>query len=106
MDVDNKSFSVLLTAVWSRESLLLLSSLSSIVPLMRPEKSCSERFWKQSRAPRGLGYEKEARRWKILLLLQASSSKSPSIDNPAELLVLFFGGLNAETYWRRSTRKV
>lgn len=78
---------------------LRVSSSSPAVSLIRSEKSCRERFWKLSRVPRGLGNVREVRRWKILLLGQTSSSMSESMDIPAKLWFLFFGGLSAETYW-------
>lgn len=78
------------------------SSSSPTVNLIRSEKSCSERFWKLSRALRGLGNVREVRRWKILLLDHMSSSMSESMDVPVDLCRVFFGGLSAETYWGKS----
>lgn len=46
----------------------------------------------------GLGYVKEARRWKTLLMAAVSISVSKSMDIPAKLWCLFFGGLIAEMY--------
>lgn len=49
---------------WNMDCLLLLISIwSTTLPLSRSEKSCSERLWKLSRVPRGLGYMREVRRW-------------------------------------------
>lgn len=80
--------------------LLQLSSSSPVVSLILSEKSCSERFWKLSRVPRGLGKVREVRRWKSLFWDHVSSSMSESMDVPVEAwLLLFFGGLSAETYW-------
>lgn len=80
--------------------LLWLSSSSPAVSLTRSEKSCSERFWKLSRVPRGLGKVREVRRWKSLFWDQMSESVSESMDVPVEAwLLLLFGGLSAETYW-------
>lgn len=93
-------FSNLLIPELKMDCLLLrISSSSSVFALSRSEKSCRERFWKLSRVPRGLGYVREALRWKSLLVEQTSSSMSESMDTPAELMCLLFGGLSAETYW-------
>lgn len=80
--------------------LLRNSSSSPAVSLILSEKSCSERFWKLLRVPRGLGKVREVRRWKSLFWDQMSSSTSESMDVPVEAwLLLLFGGLSAETYW-------
>lgn len=86
--------------------LLWNSSSSPTVNLIRSEKSCSERFWKLSRAPRGLGNVREVRRWEILLLDEPSSSMSESMDVPVDLWCFFFGGLSAETYWEKQAGAV
>lgn len=80
--------------------LLRHSSSSPAVSLTLSKKSCSERFWKLSRVPMGLGKVREARRWKSLFWDQMSESVSESMDVPVEAwLLLLFGGLSAETYW-------
>lgn len=100
------SVSGLLIGALKMECLFLRVSRSSpIFALIRSEKSCSERFWKLLRVPRGLGYVSEARRLKILLVDQTSSSMSESMDVPVELGCLFFGGLSAETYWNKQKRE-
>lgn len=97
------SFSGLSVPKLKTDSFLLRISRSSST-LIRLEKSCSERFWKFWRVPMGLGNVREGRRWQSLTVDQASSSMSESVDIPAELWYLFFGGLSAETYWEKQMR--
>ena len=100
------SFSDLLTPKLKRDCLFLwISSSSSTLTLIRSEKSCSERLWKLLRDPRGLGYVREARRWKSPLLDHTSSSMSESMDVPDELMCFFFGGRSAETYWEKNKQR-
>lgn len=75
----------------------LISTSSTALTLSRSEKSCSERFWKLSRLM-GLRNAREFWRRNDLWRHEVSKSMSESMDIPAELWCLFFGGLSAETY--------